>query len=138
MGRKTAFALARKGHHIIATTETSEQQIEMTNVAKSEHIALSVEKLDITNKADRKRAEAWDIDVLINNAGIAESEPLAEIPLEYVRNNFEVNVFGTLALTQHIVKGMLKRGNGQHHYLLSCRANDGTIFRCLLHDQTCA
>jgi short-subunit dehydrogenase len=50
--------------------------------------------------------------VLINNAGIAKSGPLSEILIEHVRANFEVNVFGTLALTQNIVKGMLKRGSG--------------------------
>jgi len=112
-GREAAFALARKGHQTIATTETIEQQSELTDAAKKEGIALTVEKLDITDADDRKRVEDWTVDVLINNAGIAESGPLAEIPLEYVRNNFEVNVFGTLALTQNIVKGMLKRGCGQ-------------------------
>ncbi len=112
-GRQAAFALAGQGHHIIATTETIEQKLELAARAKKENTELIVEKLDITDTDDCMRAEHWDVDVLINNAGIAESGPLAEIPLEYVRKNFEVNVFGTLALTQRIVKGMLKRSSGQ-------------------------
>jgi len=112
-GRGAAFELARKGHHVIASTETDEQKSELAAAAEKENITLVVEKLNITDSADCSRAEEWGVDVLINNAGVAESGPLAEIPLEYVRSNFEVNVFGTLALTQHIVKGMLKRGSGK-------------------------
>jgi NAD(P)-dependent dehydrogenase (short-subunit alcohol dehydrogenase family) len=36
---------------------------------------------------------------LVNNAGIGEGGPIAEIPLDLVRRNFEVNVFAPLALT---------------------------------------
>jgi len=112
-GRGTAFELARKGHHVIASTETDEQKSELAAAAEKENITLAVEKLNITDSTDCSRAEEWDVDVLINNAGVAESGPLAEIPLRYVRSNFEVNVFGTLTLTQHIVKGMMKRGSGK-------------------------
>jgi short-subunit dehydrogenase len=112
-GRGTAFELARRGYHVIAATETDEQKSELANAAKKDNIDLRIEKLDITDVDDRLRAEDWDIDVLINNAGIAESGPLAEIPMEHVRQNFEVNVFGTLSLTQSIVKGMLKKGYGK-------------------------
>ncbi|MCE9596947.1 MAG: SDR family NAD(P)-dependent oxidoreductase, partial [Spirochaetia bacterium] len=37
---------------------------------------------------------------LINNAGIAEGGPLMHIPIETVRKQFEVNVFGLLQVTQ--------------------------------------
>lgn len=37
---------------------------------------------------------------LVNNAGIAVSGPLAHLPLDDVRHQFEVNVVGTLAVTQ--------------------------------------
>jgi NAD(P)-dependent dehydrogenase (short-subunit alcohol dehydrogenase family) len=53
---------------------------------------------------DIKHALTWDFDVLVNNAGIGEGGPIAEIPLDIVRRNFEVNVFGPLALTQAVVK----------------------------------
>jgi NAD(P)-dependent dehydrogenase (short-subunit alcohol dehydrogenase family) len=53
---------------------------------------------------DIKHALTWDFDVLVNNAGIGEGGPIAEIPLDIVRRNFEVNVFGPLALTQSVVK----------------------------------
>jgi NAD(P)-dependent dehydrogenase (short-subunit alcohol dehydrogenase family) len=112
-GRGVAFELARKGRDVIASTQTEAQAAELQSSASKEGIRLRSEKLDITDATDRARAEEWDVDVLINNAAIGESGPLAEIPLEVVRANFETNVFGTLALTQGIVKGMLKKGGGR-------------------------
>ena len=51
-----------------------------------------------------RQASDWDFDILLNNAGIGEGGPIAEIPLDLVRKNFETNVFAPLALTQHVVK----------------------------------
>ena len=42
--------------------------------------------------------------MLVNNAGIGEGGPIAEIPLDLVRKNFESNVFAPLSLTQKVVK----------------------------------
>jgi NAD(P)-dependent dehydrogenase (short-subunit alcohol dehydrogenase family) len=53
---------------------------------------------------DVRSADRWDIDVLVNNAGVGEGGPIAEIPLDIVRRNFEINVFAPLNLTQHFVK----------------------------------
>ncbi len=51
--------------------------------------------------------------MLINNAGVMQTGPVAEIPMENVRRNFETNVFGTLALTQGFARQMVKRGSGE-------------------------
>lgn len=112
-GRGVAIELARKGYEVIASTETNDQKRALELDIKDEDFPLTVKKLDITDENDRKSAEDWDIDILVNNAATAESGPLAEIPMEYLRSNFEVNVFGTIALTQDVVKGMLKRGHGK-------------------------
>jgi NAD(P)-dependent dehydrogenase (short-subunit alcohol dehydrogenase family) len=69
--------------------------------------------LDITDEEDRQAAFAHDVDVLINNAGIMESGPAAEISMARVRKNSEVNVFGTLAMIQGIAPQMVKRGSGK-------------------------
>ncbi|MEI9923493.1 MAG: SDR family NAD(P)-dependent oxidoreductase [Bradyrhizobium sp.] len=51
-----------------------------------------------------RQVASWDFDILLNNAGIGEGGPIAEIPLDLVRKNFETNVFAPLALTQQVVK----------------------------------
>ena len=50
------------------------------------------------------RACNWDFEILVNNAGMGEGGPIAEIPLKLVRNNFEINVFLPLHFTQRVVR----------------------------------
>ena len=107
-GKGTAIALAARGHRVIATTETQSQ----AEALSSEVPQLKVVKLDITSDFDVTKAKDFDIDVLINNAGAGQTGPLADVHLDRVRHLFEVNVFGTLAITQALLPKMAARGNG--------------------------
>jgi NAD(P)-dependent dehydrogenase (short-subunit alcohol dehydrogenase family) len=107
-GKGAALALAERGHHVIATTETDVQALAL----RSEAPHLTVEKLDITSK-DVEKVGAWDIDVLINNAGAGQTGPMADVPIDRVRHLFEVNVFGTLSVTQHVLPRMIAKGAGR-------------------------
>lgn len=49
---------------------------------------------------------------LINNAGIAIGSPLEVIPIEQLRRQFEVNVFGQIAVTQAFLP-LLRKGRGR-------------------------
>ena len=110
-GKGAALALAARGHAVIATTETDDQAAAL----RAEAPQLTVEKLDITTD-DVAAAAAWDLDVLINNAGAGQTGPLADVPIERVRRLFDVNVFGTLAVTQAVLPRMVARGIGPHHH----------------------
>jgi short-subunit dehydrogenase len=112
IGKDTAFALAQKGHTVYATTETQEQSDALLNEVKSKPFELKIFKLDVTSKTDREQIENLDIDVLINNAGIGESGSLAEIDMDLVRNNFEVNVFSAYEISQVALKKMLAKNQG--------------------------
>lgn len=107
-GRGAALALAARGHRVIATTETEAQ----AEALRQEAPALEVVKLDITT-SDVAKAADFDIDVLINNAGAGQTGPLADVPMDRVRHLFEVNVFGTLAMTQAVLPKMVARGKGR-------------------------
>ena len=45
--------------------------------------------------------------------GAGQTGPMADVPIERVRRLFEVNVFGTLSVTQHVLKGMVAKGSGR-------------------------
>jgi len=107
-GKGASLALAARGHNVIATTETEAQAKEL----RAEAPELTVEKVDITSDDVAKVAD-WDIDVLINNAGAGQTGPMADVPLDRVRRLFEVNVFGTLAVTQHVLPRMVAKGAGR-------------------------
>jgi NAD(P)-dependent dehydrogenase (short-subunit alcohol dehydrogenase family) len=53
-----------------------------------------------------------EVDVLVNNAGIGESAPLAKTTLAAWSRHFEVNVTGPFLCTRAVVPGMRERGSG--------------------------
>lgn len=81
-GREIALRLAREGHDVIAGVEIQAQIFELEQAAKADGSKLSVEKLDVVDDGDRQKAATWDIDVLLNNAGISEGGSIADIPAE--------------------------------------------------------
>lgn len=104
-GEGAAIGMAQNGHNVIATAQISPQVTALRQKAKDLSLKnLRVEKLDLLDPYDVARAQTWDIDVLFNNAGIGESGPVSEIPIELVRRNFETNVFAPLALTQGFIR----------------------------------
>jgi 3-oxoacyl-[acyl-carrier protein] reductase len=52
-------------------------------------------------------------DVLVNNAGIATTAPISELPLERWNSTIAVNVTGALLMTQHAIPLMKKGGWGR-------------------------
>ncbi len=113
IGKATAFALAQKGYIVLATTETQDQATTLTQEADKKDISLTVWKLDVTDSNDQKTLQDKHIDVMIHNAGIAFTGSLVDIPVEKVRQNFEVNLFAILEINKIILPAMLKRKSGK-------------------------
>src|ERR1700735_779798 len=112
-GHEVAMRLALKGVDVIATVEVYAQVQTLKRQAAARDVKLNVEKLDVTNEGDRKKALGWNIEILVNNAGVLEGGSVLDIPGPNMRNEFEVNVIGPLLLTQGIVKQMVKRKKGR-------------------------
>jgi short-subunit dehydrogenase len=113
IGLDAARRLAARGHTIYATVHNA-ASIDRVKAAFGEIAAnVTIEKLDVTDAADREKAGNWDIDVLINNAAIGDSGPLAEIDLDRIRRVLDVNIFGALELTRKIIPVMAGRKSGR-------------------------
>lgn len=113
-GKGTAIGLAKKGHRVIAGVQIEPLKTTLLEEAKKEGVELDVIVLDVTNEKDRQFAfNTYEIDVLMSNAGIMETGPAAEIPMENVRKNFEVNVFAPIQLAQGFLPQMVNRGSGK-------------------------
>lgn len=118
IGRHAALALAKLGHRVLATgrnrdalrtlRDESGGTIEMLelDVTRAESIeAASREVQRLTNQAG--------LDVLINNAGYGMAAPLIETTERDLRDQFETNVFGLMAVTRAFVPHMQRRGRGR-------------------------
>ena len=69
---------------------------------------------DVTDEASVAAffERAGAVDVLVNNAGMGESAPLARTTLESWRAHLDVNATGAFLCTRAVVGGMRSRGRG--------------------------
>ena len=56
---------------------------------------------------------AGRIDVLVNNAGMGYSGPVAEVKLDKIRQLYETNVFGAMAMVQVVFPHMVNQRKGR-------------------------
>jgi short-subunit dehydrogenase len=112
-GFEAAMRLAEKGFDVIAAVEIYAQVQTLKRQAADRGVTLQVEKLDVTNDGDRRKALAWDVEILVNNAGVGEGGSVVDIPAANIRNEWEVNITGPLLFTQGIAKQMVTRGAGR-------------------------
>lgn len=118
-GYEVSLRLAKRGLDVIAGVEVVAQVHSLEQEAKRRGVSLRVEKLDVTHEGDRLKAAEWDVDVLLNNAGISEGGSTVDIPAENLRRQYEVNVVGPLMLTQLIAKKMVLKKKGKIVFMSS-------------------
>jgi NAD(P)-dependent dehydrogenase (short-subunit alcohol dehydrogenase family) len=103
LGRDIALGLAAKGYLVFGTAISAAEVHDLKD-ASEERVSLAV--CDITRQ---EAVRAWvtgvsdalggrGLDLLISNAGILTPGPLEILPLEAIRHEFEVNVFGALSV----------------------------------------
>ncbi|EIL83783.1 oxidoreductase [Bacillus altitudinis] len=109
-GKLITLRLAQQGYTVIAGVrqETNAKKLaeEVKNAALSESI--HIEALDVTDtqsiQAFQKRLNAYaPIHLLVNNAGTAYAGFAEEVPVDQYREQFEVNVFGVIEMTQAVL-----------------------------------
>lgn len=118
-GHEVSLRMAEKGFDVIASVEIAAQVFTLSEEARKRGVSLRVEKLDVTNDGDRQKAAAWDVDILLNNAGISEGGSVADIPADNLRWQYEVNIVGPVALTQIVLRNMVKKKKGKIVFMSS-------------------
>lgn len=113
IGLDVACRLLKRGHKVYATVHRETSVNDVRTVLRSFGENFVVDKLDVTEASDIDKVDNWDIDVLINNAAIGDSGPLAEIDSQRVKAVFETNVFSTLRLTQKVLPKLIAKGEGR-------------------------
>jgi NAD(P)-dependent dehydrogenase (short-subunit alcohol dehydrogenase family) len=98
-GHETAKFFLEKGWKVIATMRNPKEDL------FPHHDNLRLLKLDVTNEESIRRAisEAGPIDALVNNAGIGLLNAVEGSTIEAIRDIFETNTIGTIAMTQAVL-----------------------------------
>jgi NAD(P)-dependent dehydrogenase (short-subunit alcohol dehydrogenase family) len=109
IGRATAHYLQARGFRVFGSVRRREDGSGFSGVTP---VLLDVESADSIREASETVDAALDggaLGGLVNNAGIAVSGPLEFLEMSDLRRQFEVNVFGQVAVTQAFLP-LLRRG----------------------------
>jgi NAD(P)-dependent dehydrogenase (short-subunit alcohol dehydrogenase family) len=107
-GLATAQCFLDRDWNVIATMRTPRTDL----LPNSDR--LQVLALDVTDPESIRRLieSAGPIDVLVNNAGVGVLKPLEGTPMDVVRDVFETNTLGTIAMTQAVLPQFRQRKAG--------------------------
>ncbi len=107
-GLATAQAFLEAGWDVVATMRTPRPEL-LPNTER-----LKVLALDVTSEESITEAieAAGEIDALVNNAGVGMLNVLEGSEMSKVRDLFETNLFGAIAMTKAVLPQMRERGAG--------------------------
>ncbi len=109
IGREIVKVLTECGAHVVAVSRT---QADLDSL-KAETGCTTI-LADITSAEGAKQAAeaAGDIDLLVNNAGIALLAPFLEVTVQDFDETIAVNLRAALIIGQVVAKNMIARGKG--------------------------
>jgi NAD(P)-dependent dehydrogenase (short-subunit alcohol dehydrogenase family) len=115
-GRALAEAAARRGDRVTGTVRTEQARAALLRGSPAR---IAVRLLELTDEAAVRAAVAdaesasGPIDILVNNAGYGLVAGVEEASLAEIRAQFEVNVFGAVAVLQAVLPFMRARRAGR-------------------------
>lgn len=107
-GLETARYFLDRDWKVVATMRSPQEDL------LPESPRLKILQLDVTDPSSIRRAvaAAGPVDVLVNNAGFGAPAPIELTSMDTVRDLFETNTFGTIAVAQAVLPQMRERGQG--------------------------
>ncbi|SHM51706.1 oxidoreductase [Rhizobacter sp. OV335] len=126
-GRAIANAALQAGHRVVGTvrTEQAASELEKHFGGKAHLKLLDVTQFDaIAPLAAVVEAEIGPVDIVINNAGYGHEGILEESSLDDMRRQFDVNVFGAVAVIKAFLPFMRQRRRG---HIINITSMGGTI-----------
>lgn len=115
LGRAIAQAALADGHRVVGTLRSETERAEFSALSPGRSFG---KLLDVTDTAaiapavEQVEAEIGPIDVLVNNAGYGHEGVIEESSMEDLRRQFEVNVFGAVAMIKAVLPAMRQRCSG--------------------------
>lgn len=119
IGRAVAIEISKENAHLILSGRNEKALQEVAEICMKNGSSTEVAVFDLGDETTIKSASRKvlsnheKIDCLYHFGGISQRSFVSETPLEIDRKIFEINYFGTIALTKAVLPGMIKNGGGQ-------------------------
>jgi len=134
IGEALAHELSARGARLVLSARRRDE-LERVRTACARPDDHSVVVLDLANPASLEAA-ARDVldrlgapDVVVHNAGVSQRARAEDTGMAVVRRLLEVDFFGTVGLTLHVLPAMLARGSGRFVVVSSLVGKIGTPLR---------
>jgi short-subunit dehydrogenase len=116
LGREFALALAGRGHPVLAVARREERLRKLADEVGARGGVLEPLVADLSTaegvEAVLARAASLDVELLINNTGLASYGPFASTAAERELDLVRVNVEAVVTLTRGLLPELLARGRG--------------------------
>ena len=118
-GLLAAVELARQGYVVFATMRTPANRLALDKACHAAKVKVEVLPLDVTRQesiaacVEAVRRRAGRLDVLVNNAGIAIGGYFEDQSDGEIREQFETNVYGLMAMTRAALPLMREQRSGR-------------------------
>jgi short-subunit dehydrogenase len=115
LGRAFAEAALEAGHTVVGTVRREDDRVafEAMHTRRARAVIIDVTRFDtIAPMIQKVEEEIGSIDVLVNSAGYGHEGTLEESPLTELIRQFEVNVFGAVAMIKAVLPRMRQRRRG--------------------------
>ncbi|CAM1339410.1 SDR family NAD(P)-dependent oxidoreductase [Tenacibaculum aestuarii] len=116
LGKEYALHLAELGHNLILTSLPNENLSELCEIIKNLNTKIKVYyfEVDLSNAEEIKEFtsiinQAFNINVLINNAGIGGTKKIDKVPTDYLLNIIDVNIKAGVILTHQLLPNLRKQ-----------------------------
>ncbi|MGK7390393.1 MAG: SDR family oxidoreductase [Candidatus Cyclobacteriaceae bacterium M2_1C_046] len=136
IGEKLSYQLAKKGARLILSARRENELLQVKNncIAKNpDDIKILPFDLSFTTlhkqTVDLALQLFGHIDVLVNNGGISQRSLARDTELDVYRRLMEVNYFGSVALTQHLLPHFIDRKEGHFVAVTSIVGKIGSPYR---------
>jgi 3-hydroxybutyrate dehydrogenase len=115
IGRAIAASLSEAGAAVtvLGRTEAPLKEAVAAGHARGYVVADVTDESAVAEAAKSAESKLGPIDILVANAGSAESAPFLKSDAELFRNMFELNVMGVVHATRAVLDDMVRRGFGR-------------------------
>ena len=114
IGLATATQFSNGDYQVIATARNPNSSEELIELGKKDNVLLKTLDVCDQESVDKLFDELndFDVDVLVNNAGVGGSGSVENASMDFAKNLMETNYFGSLRMIQKVIPLMRSRRSG--------------------------
>jgi short-subunit dehydrogenase len=135
IGKAFAEQLATEGFDLLLVDRQADETVELAEALRSEHgrhahpLVCDLTDPTLAEKA-REWVHAYEVGLLINNAGTSELDPFLDIPLDAHLKMLDLNCRATLILTHVVGRSLVSRRRGAIIVVSSASGLSGSPYFC--------